>query len=196
MSKQRKTDWTLDLSKKLNVAHINLCTEAEGPYRRMAIWFQGCNILCEGCCNPELQPIKVAYIMSVQQIIDVALESKEKNGIEGVTFLGGEPTLQENLTILANALGKIGLGIILFTGKTFVTLSEPLVASIDLIVDGKFDGSRIDYERNLIGSQNQKMYFVTDRYKKNISWFLDTREKKVEINLRNDNLSLVTGDVI
>lgn len=91
MLKQNKKYLPLNLSKKLNVAHINMCTEARGQYKRMAIWFQGCNILCEGCCNPELQPIFIAHIMTVQRIVDIALESQKLYGIEGVTFLGGEP---------------------------------------------------------------------------------------------------------
>lgn len=194
MLKQRNQVFPLDLNKKLNIAHINVCTEAEGPYKRMAIWFQGCNILCEGCCNPELQGIRVAHIMTVQDILDIALESREFNGIEGVTFLGGEPTLQEGLPNLAYVLSQEGLGTILFTGKKYETLSDEIKSSMDLIVDGKYDKDMIDEERNLVGSKNQKIIYVTDRYKKNHNWFITKREKRVEINL-NEGL-FINGDVI
>ena len=86
---------------KFNVALINTCTEAEGPFKRMAIWFQGCNIKCKECCNPELQEMKPAHIMTLEAILDIAKKSKIDNGIEGVTFLGGEPTLQSHLIDLA-----------------------------------------------------------------------------------------------
>ena len=194
MLKQRNQDFPLDLNRKLNIAHINVCTEAEGPYRRMAIWFQGCNILCEGCCNPRLQEIRVAHIMTVQEVVDIALKSKRENKIEGVTFLGGEPTLQEGLVHLARALSLEGLGTILFTGKTYECLQGGIGNMVDLVVDGKFDTLQIDEERNLIGSKNQRIIYVTDRYKDLQDWFLSVREKRVEINLTNS--LFLNGDVV
>lgn len=194
MLTQMKTDFPLDMNKKLNIAHINICTEAEGPYRRMAIWFQGCNILCDGCCNPELQEIRVAHIMTVQEVLDIALMSKKENEIEGVTFLGGEPTIQEGLVHLAKALSLEGLGTILFTGKKYECLDASIGDAMDLIVDGRFDPLQLDEERNLVGSTNQQIIYVTDRYRTLKDWFLSVREKKVEINL-NDSL-FINGDVV
>ncbi len=194
MLKQRNQVFPLDLNKKLNIAHINVCTEAEGPYKRMAIWFQGCNILCEGCCNPELQEIRVAHIMTVQDILNIALESREFNGIEGVTFLGGEPTLQEGLPNLAHVLSKEGLGTILFTGKKYETLSDEIKSSMDLIVDGKYDKDMIDEERNLVGSKNQRIICATKRYIQSMDWFFLHRGKKVEINI-NEKF-FINGDVV
>lgn len=194
MLKQRKQDFPLDLSKKLNIAHINVCTEAEGPYKRMAIWFQGCNILCGGCCNPELQDIKVAHILTVQETLDIAIKSKKENKIEGVTFLGGEPTMQEGLGHLANALALNGLGTILFTGMTYDSLEKSVRNAMDLIVDGRFEMNQIDEVRNLVGSKNQVIIYVTDRYRDMNNWFLNTREKRIEINF-SDAL-FVNGDII
>lgn len=194
MSKQRKLDFPLDLSKKLNVAHINICTEAEGPYRRMAIWFQGCNIMCDGCCNPELQPIIPKHIMTVQEVLDIAILSKNENGIEGVTFLGGEPTLQEGVPLLACALAQNELGTILFTGKKIEDLDESFITAMDLIIDGIFVKEQLDDERNLVGSRNQRIIYVTDRYIGEKQWFLSKREKKIEINFK-DSL-FINGDVI
>ncbi len=42
----------------LNLASIRMCTESEGPGRRLAIWVQGCKKRCTGCCNPDMQEIK------------------------------------------------------------------------------------------------------------------------------------------
>lgn len=194
MLKQRKQDFPLDLSKKLNIAHINVCTEAEGPYKRMAIWFQGCNILCRGCCNPELQEIKAAHILTVRETLDIALKSKKENKIEGVTFLGGEPTMQEGLGHLANALALNDLGTILFTGMTYDSLENCVRNAMDLIVDGRFEMNQIDEARNLVGSKNQDIIYVSERYRDMSDWFLNTREKRVEINL-SDAL-FVNGDII
>lgn len=194
MLKQRNRDFPLDLSKKLNIAHINLCTEVEGPYKRMAIWFQGCNILCKGCCNPELQEIKVSHLMTVQDVVDIAVKSKAENGIEGVTFLGGEPTLQEGLPCLAKALAQVDLGTILFTGIEYDSLSDDIKANIDLIVDGRYEATLFDDERNLVGSKNQQIIYLSDRYITCLNWFMKNREKKVEINV--GSMLFVNGDVI
>src|ERR1700677_380389 len=40
----------------VQVAQIVAMTEAEGPGRRFALWFQGCPLRCAGCCNPEMLP--------------------------------------------------------------------------------------------------------------------------------------------
>lgn len=196
MLRQKKQDLPFDLNRKMNVAYINLCTEAEGPYKRMAIWFQGCNLLCEGCCNPELQPISPAHIMTIKEIVDIAIESKGKNGIEGVTFLGGEPTLQSNIKYLISELKDRNIGTIMFTGRGLEEIDEEIVKNLDLIVDGRFDKNQIDTERNLVGSRNQKIINVTDRYKNIDSWFLNKRDKMVEINICQRESLLITGDML
>ena len=184
------------LNKKLNIAYINTCTETEGPYKRLAIWFQGCNILCRGCCNPELQSLKIRHVMTVEELFNIILVSKEKYDIEGVTFLGGEPTWQKGLISLVSLLKLNNIGTILFTGKRIEMLDNDLVSNLDLIIDGKFEASKIDTKRNLIGSENQNIYFLTNRYKKDEKWFFEKREKKVEINIVKDDSIFISGDII
>lgn len=182
------------MSYQYNIAEINLCTECEGPFMRMAIWFQGCNIRCKGCCNPQLQPFVIKNLLSVEKIVAAAKKSKEENGIEGVTFLGGEPTLQQDLSALAHNLQEIGLGVILFTGKPIEELSGDLISGCDIIVDGKFDIEQIDTERNLIGSVNQQIHCITSRYYNDLDWFFKKRPKIVRIDM-GEQLH-ISGDVL
>ena len=179
---------------KFNVARINLCTEAEGPHKRLAIWFQGCTIGCPSCCNPELQEMKTAHIMSLEEIIAVALKSKEDNSIEGVTYLGGEPTLQKNLTELSNRFQKAGLGVILFTGYKIKQLKVALISSVDLIIDGQFIDKKLDQNRNLVGSTNQTFNHVSSRYVNDMDWFMNKRDLQVDVNVSGE--LMVTGDVV
>ncbi|AUD63765.1 hypothetical protein BK010_09240 [Tenericutes bacterium MO-XQ] len=179
---------------KFNIAQINLCTELEGPFKRMAIWFQGCNLNCKGCCNPELQDFEKKHILSIDQIIKIAKDSMDKYGIEGVTFLGGEPTLQKNINILATELRKLDLGIILFTGFRVSQINKDIVASVDLIVDGRFEIDKIDTKRNLIGSTNQKLNVITKRYQKSLKWFNERRDKVVDVNIKDG--FYITGDPV
>ena len=145
---------------KFNIAQINVCTELEGPFKRMAIWFQGCNLNCKGCCNPELQGFEKKHILSIDQIIKIAKDSMDKYGIEGVTFLGGEPTLQKHLDKLACEFNKNNLGVILFTGFEINYFNKSYVSNFDLIIDGKFEIDKLDNKRNFVGSENQKIHLI------------------------------------
>jgi anaerobic ribonucleoside-triphosphate reductase activating protein len=182
------------LKYNFNIACINSCTETEGPEKRLAIWFQGCDIRCNGCCNPQLFELKPAHILSLDNILEIVAEAKKQFSIEGVTFLGGEPTLQQGLPQLSAEIKKMGLGVILLTGRQVEELSENLASATDLIIDGGFDSKKPDNERNLIGSTNQRIIHITERYKPYEDWFYSYREKRMEINI-SDKL-FMTGDKI
>lgn len=182
------------MSINFNIAAINQCTEAEGPYRRFAIWFQGCNIQCAECCNPKLFSLKKANVVSIDDLIKVIKEAKSNFEIEGVTFIGGEPTMQQGLSELSKSIQKLGLGVLLFTGKVLEELPAKLVKSVDLIIDGQFEKDHIDNERNLIGSKNQRLICISDRYKNSLDWFYSIRPKKVEMNV--SEMIFTTGDVL
>ena len=168
---------------KFNVASINRCTETEGPHKRLCIWFQGCDIQCEGCSTPDYQPFEIRHIISLEEILSIVRESKERFGIEGVTYSGGEPTCQKNLPILTNAIKSLGLGVISFTGRNYDDVRD-LLDSIDMVLDGKFDAEEKEKNRRLLGSSNQRILCLTDRYKDDISWFdINKNGKAVEVNL-------------
>jgi anaerobic ribonucleoside-triphosphate reductase activating protein len=179
---------------KFNIACINQCTEAEGPEKRLAIWFQGCDKRCAGCCNPELFDFKPTHILTLDELFAIIMEAKESFGIEGVTYLGGEPTLQQGLPELSKAVRAAGLGIILFTGRKVEEIDDELKTAVDLIVDGGFEQDKRDAARNLVGSTNQRLIFVTDRYRPHEQWFYTSRPKRVEINIAGG--LFITGDKI
>ena len=94
---------------KFNIASINRCTETEGPYKRLTIWFQGCNIGCRGCCNLDYQPIIPKHIFVLDELIEIISQAQKEFGIEGVTYSGGEPTLQQNLPALTQKIRGLNL---------------------------------------------------------------------------------------
>ncbi len=170
-----------------------MCTEALGPYKRMAIWFQGCIFGCKGCCNPELQPLETKHLVRCSELVSIAKTAINRFDIEGVTFIGGEPTLQKGLCHLAKGLRALDLGIILFTGNLYEELDPDLKKNIDLIIDGRFECDNRDNERNLIGSTNQQIVNVTDRYTKCIEWFTSRRNDFIEVDLFEDGF-ITNGD--
>ena len=168
---------------KFNVASINRCTETEGPHKRLCIWFQGCNIHCKGCCNPDYQAFEARHIILLEEILSIVRESKERFDIEGVTYSGGEPTCQQNLTALTRAIKSLGLGVISFTGRNYDDVRN-LLEGVDMVLDGKFDAKEKETNRRLLGSSNQRILCLTDRYKDDISWFdINKNGKAVEVNL-------------
>ena len=155
----------------LRVATIVDDTEAEGPGHRFALWVQGCPIRCAGCCNPEMFDERAGTPTAIDE-----LEARlaRATGVEGVTFLGGEPFAQAaGLGELARRARRRGLTVMVFSGYTLEALrarpdAAPLLAEIDLLVDGPYDQARAEppppLGRRWIGSQNQVMHHLTAAY--------------------------------
>ncbi len=157
---------------KFNVAAINLCTEAEGPYKRLTIWFQGCNLHCEGCCNPDFQPLIPKHFLCLDQLLEIISDAKERFGIDGVTYSGGEPTLQQNLPLLTEKIKELGLGVISFTGRRYGEV-EDILCGCDVVLDGSYQKDKPEKKRRLLGSENQRILCITDRYRDCIDeWFV------------------------
>ncbi|OLA09722.1 MAG: hypothetical protein BHW12_03660 [Coprobacillus sp. 28_7] len=156
---------------KFNVAYIKLSTKTEGPYNRCCIWFQGCNIKCKGCCNKDLQTLVPNHIVTLEELINIVKEAKNKFDVEGITLSGGEPSLQSGLVFFNNEIHKLGLGIIMFSGKDKSDLNSELVESVDLLIDGPFIEDKVDNKRVLLGSKNKNLSFISNRYKKDEAYF-------------------------
>lgn len=179
---------------KFNVALINTCTEVEGPFKRLCIWFQGCNRNCKGCCNKSLQPIEPANIISLEGLLEITRKSKIENKIEGITLSGGEPLLQTDLVKLLEEVKNLELGIILFTGYQLNEIDDNIKSQCDIIIDGYFDEQKIDNNRALVGSLNQNINYISDRYINEKDWFYNKKNLIEEINVGND--IIFNGDKI
>ncbi len=179
---------------KFNVASINQCTEVEGPYKRLCVWFQGCNILCKSCCNPDYQPLVPKNILSLEELVAIITKAKDQFGIEGVTYSGGEPTLQQGLPELTEEIHKLGLGVISFTGRKYETVKN-ILCGCDAVLDGEFIEDRQDNNRKILGSVNQRIICLTDRYRNCIEdWFSKFECLTAEVNIGNQ--IIINGDKI
>ncbi len=162
----------------MQVAQVVPCTEAEGPGRRFAVWFQGCPLRCPGCCNPEFLPFKGGTATTAAEMADRLARAREETGVEGITLLGGEPFAHAaGAAALARAARDLGLSVMVFSGHTVEQLRdrpEPEVAELlaltDILVDGPYDRDRPDAERRWIGSTNQRIHFLTPRYSFDGQW--------------------------
>lgn len=157
----------------LRIATIVDDTRAEGPGRRCALWVQGCSIRCAGCCNPEMfderrgEPVELAALAA-------RIDRAWARGVEGVTFLGGEPFEQAaGLAALARHARDRAMTVMVFSGYTLDQLrarsdAAELLALTDLLVDGPYDRTQPEPAppagRRWIGSANQRMHHLTAAY--------------------------------
>jgi anaerobic ribonucleoside-triphosphate reductase activating protein len=157
----------------IQIAQIVPSTEAEGPGKRFAVWFQGCPLRCPGCCNPEFLPFRGGEPKSLAELVGAIESAKAESGIEGITLLGGEPFAHAPAGVeLADAARQRGLTVMVFSGYTLEQLRgrpEPdvadLLARTDILVDGPYVREHPDTTRRWIGSTNQRIHFLTDRYR-------------------------------
>jgi len=156
---------------------------------------QGCAFQCEGCINPEFQPLIDRYLVPVEELARRILSTE---GIEGVTYTGGEPLLQvKALVPLSEILRAHRLTIVCYTGFTLYELrrsSDPNVMSLLGLLDVLIDGQYIQQEKeNLLwrGSANQKVHFITNTYS---SYKAQVNTQLAEMELVFDNSGMaITG---
>lgn len=152
-----------------SIAQIVPDTEAEGPGRRFAIWFQGCPLRCPDCCNPEFLPFRGRTTKRVGELID---EIRAVKGLEGISLLGGEPFAHSPAAAeIAKFARAHDLGVMVYSGYTLAeicALPEPaaaeLLSNTDLLVDGPYLRERPETKRRWVGSANQMVHFLTNRY--------------------------------
>lgn len=152
----------------LRVASFVERTGAEGPGLRFALWVQGCPFRCRGCCNPDFLRDEGGTPAAPSVLAARALGA----GVEGVSLLGGEPLAQAaGLAEFARLVREGGLSVMVYTGYTLAearALGDPgvdaLLSRTDLLVDGRYEASQRTEGRRWVGSENQVMHFLTDRY--------------------------------
>jgi anaerobic ribonucleoside-triphosphate reductase activating protein len=180
----------------LQVAQIVPHTEAEGPGCRFALWFQGCPLRCPGCCNPEMLPFEGGRVIPLGALVEQIEEAVRLHGVEGITLLGGEPLAHASgAAAVARAMRPRGLTVMVFTGYTLEEarrLSDPAVAELlgltDILVDGPYLRDQPETRRRWIGSANQRIHFLSDRYlADDPRWLLPNT---LEIRLRGPELTV------
>ncbi|MDY3554067.1 4Fe-4S single cluster domain-containing protein [Gemmata sp. JC717] len=162
----------------MQIAQVVPCTEAEGPGKRFALWFQGCPLRCPGCCNPEYLPFRGGATRTLGEVVAQLRRARDEDGVEGITLMGGEPTAHATAaSALARAARDLGLTVMTFTGFTVEELrakADPavleLIALTDILVDGPYVREQPDTERRWIGSTNQRIHFLTPRYSQDEQW--------------------------
>lgn len=177
----------------MNIHRIVTKTKSEGPGIRVAIWVQGCSIQCNGCMAKDTWSTSPKQLLEVEDILSIIDSTFD---IEGITILGGEPFDQAyELANLTCGIKARGLSIIVFTGHTYEDLMainsldiEKVLNNTDVLIDGPYVEEKRSFERPLVGSNNQRFLFLSDRY--NLS---DFEKNTIEIRIDKDGIAQFNG---
>ena len=172
-------------------------TYVAGPGKRYCIWVQGCNRRCAGCLAQETWSETGGYYEDVDKIIRDIKESIDRDAIEGITFLGGEPFQQaQSLSAIGREIKNTGLSVVTFTGYTIEELARAdnegfndLLAVTDILIDGAFQLENWSLDRPWVGSSNQRYHFLTKRYTEQV---LQTKNK-LEVRIYRNGKTIVSG---
>ncbi|MFM8932777.1 MAG: 4Fe-4S single cluster domain-containing protein [Gemmataceae bacterium] len=178
------------------VAHRVPCTEAEGPGKRYALWFQGCPLRCAGCCNPHFLSFSGGELIPLDTLRAEISQAIQEHGIEGITLLGGEPTAQPDASsALLEHAHSLGLNTLVFSGHTVEELRarknpsvDSMLARTDWLVDGPYDHTQPESIRRFIGSANQRLLTLSDRVRANDPRWLGSNT--LEIRMKNGTIEV------
>lgn len=130
----------------------------DGPGLRLVVFLQGCNFRCLYCANADTIPMKGGKDTDPADILKMAVSQKPFFGRKGgVTFSGGEPTLQAKALIpLVKQLKAEGIHVCIDSnGAVWNDDVKELIDLVDLVL---LDVKQIDPDKHLslTGLRNDK----------------------------------------
>ena len=140
----------------INVHSYESMGTFDGPGLRLVVFLQGCPFRCLYCANPDTIDVKGGTPTTPEEILQMAISQKAFFGKKGgITFSGGEPTLQaEALIPLFKELKANGIHICLDSnGGIWNEKVEELFSLTDLVL---LDIKQFNPERHraLTGREN------------------------------------------
>lgn len=133
-----------------------------GDGLRAVIWTQGCTIHCPGCQNPEAWDLAGGVLVDIEEVKD---ELRKLKGQTGLTFCGGEPSLQAEACVeLAKfAREELGWDVWSFSGYVYEDVKKAgdarweFFKTLDALIDGPFILKQRDLTLKFRGSRNQRI---------------------------------------
>ena len=176
----------------MNIAHIEERSFIYGPGCRYVIWTQGCSIRCRGCWNRSMWDFASGHEIALPVLFSRICA--EKNNIEGITLLGGEPLDQyEETAALLRLCAVAGLSTVLFTGYRIDELMQKNMEEAyklpDILITGRYDEQKRTDQHQWIGSVNQEIHFLSDRYKN----YQINNANYMEISISEDGSLTILG---
>ena len=187
------------MAEVLRLSHLIEKTNVLGPGSRYIVWLQGCAKRCEGCINPEGQSLEGGFMIPIKELLD---RIRTQPDIQGVTISGGEPFLQfEGLDRLVTGIKReTHCDIMLYSGYQLAEIvskigqerSKKFFSNIDIFIDGEYKRD-LDYGSIYRGSDNQNIYFFTDKYAAYRESIYATKNRDVEFVLDEKGETVMIG---
>jgi len=152
---------------------------SDGPGVRVSIFMQGCTFNCKNCFNHDTHDFNGGKEFT-DETIERVLELCEKDHIEGLSILGGEPMHPNNIegtTKLAKAFKEKFPNKDVWAWSGFLfdrdLKDKEVVKYIDTLVDGQYVDELRDPTLKWKGSSNQRVINVQESLKNNEVVLLD-----------------------
>ena len=160
---------------------------ADGPGVRVSIFMQGCSFNCKNCFNPETHDFAGGKDFT-QDTVDRVLKLCDKDYVEGLSILGGEPMHPKNIrgtTELAKAFKEKfpNKSLWVWSGFTFDRdlKDKDALKYIDVLVDGQYVDELHDFNLKWRGSSNQRVIDVKKSLKKGSIVLLESAYEKERV---------------
>ena len=156
----------------MNYCNIKYCDIADGEGVRTTLFVSGCTNRCKGCFQPETWDFSYGEPFT-EETENMILESLSPDYIDGLTLLGGEPFEPSNQVALLPFLRRLKerfpdktvwayTGFVydrdlVAGGKKHVDVTDEILDSIDVLVDGPFMIEKKNITLRFRGSENQRI---------------------------------------
>ena len=145
---------------------------ANGPGVRVSIFMQGCEFHCKNCFNQETWGFDGGEEFT-DETIEKVLNACDKEYVEGLSILGGEPMHPKNIegtTKLAKAFKEKFPNKTLWVWSGFIfekyLKDKPVLNYVDVLVDGQYVDELHNPTLKWKGSSNQRVIDVKKTLKK------------------------------
>ncbi|MCM1309484.1 MAG: pyruvate formate-lyase-activating protein [Bacteroides sp.] len=138
----------------------------DGPGLRLVVFLQGCPFRCLYCANPDtIDPIGESTLTDEDEILRMAIDQKPFFGKRGgITFSGGEPTVQARQLIpLFERLREAGINIALDTNGAIISPEVDRLHSLTDLVLLDVKQINADKHRSLTGLSNENTLLTAER---------------------------------
>ncbi len=136
-----------------------------GEGLRTVLWVSGCSHGCKGCHNQITWDPKSGLEFD-QAAKEELFEQLQKDYISGITYSGGDPLYPGNRQTITELAEEIRTRFPektqwLYTGFVWDQIKDlPVLKSIDILVDGRFEEEKKDTMLHWKGSSNQRVIDV------------------------------------
>lgn len=136
-----------------------------GDGLRVVLWVAGCSHCCKDCQNPFTWDPDGGLVFDEKAKQEI-FEQLDKDYISGITYSGGDPLHQANITDIRKLSEEIHEKYPektqwLYTGYNWEEIyKNPVINYIDVVVDGEFDCTQKDNTLMWKGSKNQRVINV------------------------------------